>query len=260
MKIRTLALSCLTAMAVSACAFNETGISVQDSGKPPEIGALMRMAKQSEASGRDENAAALYRQAHELHPFNSEPLTAWGFLANRVGAHEQAVEIFDKSLAVDDGDRNARRGLANALVSLDRPEEALAHYDALIDSDAEDFRAWNGKGVVLDLLGEHAAAQEAYREGLAVSPENPSLANNLGLSLALDGQFQEAIDTLNQLADGDADMVTARQNLALAYGLAGRDDEAARVAGRDLNRELVSRNLNYYEAARQIRTATTATE
>lgn len=144
----------LLALLVSACSFNELGVALQDPRNPPEAGALMRMAKQAEAAGRDENAAALYRQAHELHPFDSDPLTGWGFLANRIGAHEQAIEIFEKALAVEETDRDARRGLANALVNLDRPQEALPHYEALLARDAEDFRAWNGRGVALDLLGE----------------------------------------------------------------------------------------------------------
>lgn len=253
MSVKHFAICGFAAMVLSACSFNELGISMSDPAHPPGTGALMRMAKQAESAGRDENAAALYRQAHELHPFDSAPLTAWGFLANRVGAHDQAIDIFEKALAVDGKDRDARRGLANALVNLDRPQEALAHYDALIAQDPEDHRAWNGKGVTLDLLGEHAAAQESYREGLAAAPENPSLANNLGLSLALDGQFDEAIETLNSIASGDIDMVTARQNLALAYGLAGRDNDAARTAGRDLDTKKVGRNLDYYRAARAAR-------
>jgi Flp pilus assembly protein TadD len=253
MSVKHFVICGFAALVLSACSFNELGVSLTDPSHPPGTGALMRMAKQAESAGRDENAAALYRQAHELHPFDSAPLTAWGFLANRVGAHDQAIDIFEKALAVDGKDRDARRGLANALVNMDRPQEALTHYEGLIAQDPEDYRAWNGKGVTLDLLGEHAAAQESYREGLAAAPENPSLANNLGLSLALDGQFDEAIETLNSIASGDIDMVTARQNLALAYGLAGRDNEAARAAGRDLDTKKVDRNLNYYRAARAAR-------
>lgn len=253
MKLRSLVLSASAVLALSACSFNDTGLFIGDAKNPPNSGALMRMAKHAEASGRDENAAALYRQAHELHPFDSAPLTGWGFLANRVGAHDQAVDIFTKAVSVDETDTDARRGLANALVNLDRPQEALGHYEALLDRDPEDFRAWNGKGVVLDLLGEHLAAQEAYREGLAAAPDNLSLANNLGLSLALDGQFDAAIETLNRIASGDVDSITARQNLALAYGLAGRDGDAARVASRDLAPRHVSGNLEYYRAARATR-------
>lgn len=241
------------ALLLGACASNETGLQIGDPRNPPELRTLLRMAHQAEAAGRDENAAALYRQAHELHPFESKPLTSWGFLANRVGSYEQAVDIFRSALSVDEDDRDARRGLANAYVNLDNPDEALAMYDVLLDDRPDDYRAWNGKGVAFDMLGRHVEAEAAYREGLAAAPDNPSLANNLGLSLALAGRLDEAIEVLSGVTEDRVDFATARQNLALAYGLSGEGAMAAAIAQRDLPADAVSRNLDYYQAARAAR-------
>ncbi len=251
MNLRTLAAATILAIGLGACSTNELALTLGDPKQPPELQTLMRMAKQAEAAGRDENAVALYRQAHELHPFDSAPLTAWGFLANRVGALVQAVDIFETALSIDEFDGDARRGLANAYVNLDQPEDALVLYDALIDWDPYDHRAWNGKGVALDMLARHSEAQVAYREGLAAAPGNPNLSNNLGLSLALTGQLDEAIEVLSAVAEGRADIVTARQNLALAHGLNGDRETARRLATQDLPADLVSGNLMYYDTARE---------
>jgi len=42
-----------------------------------------------------------------------------------------------------------------------------------------------------------------------------------------------------------------RQNLALAYGLAGRRDAAERIAGLDLDEASIAHNLSYYDLLRQ---------
>ena len=59
------------------------------------------------------------------------------------------------------------------------------------------------------------------------------LRNNLGLSLALSGQHAEAIEMLRAVVDEPGAKARNRQNLALAYGLAGdldgrRADQPAR--------------------------------
>ena len=50
------------------------------------------------------------------------------------------------------------------------------------------------RGVALDLLERHVDAQACYRAVLASTPRHVSARNNLALSLALSGQFAEALD------------------------------------------------------------------
>ena len=234
---------------LGACASNETASQVGDPGNPAELRTLLRMVHQAESAGRDVNAAALYRLAHEQHPFDSAPLTSWGFLANRIGSYEQAADIFRSALSVDADDRDARRGLANALVNLDQPDDALGLYQELLTAFPDDHRAWNGVGVALDMLGRHGDAQVAYREGLNAAPDNLTLANNLGLSLALANQLDDAIEVLSDASGEDADIATVRWNLTLAYDHVSKAAPLATIARRDPPAGATSRNVNYYQAA-----------
>ena len=93
-------------------------------------------------------------------------------------------------------------------------------------------------------------ARHAYRDGLALSPNNLQLNNNLGLSLALGGDFAQAIPLLEKTAKDPAATPRMRQNLALAYGLSGDDKRAAEVAKLDLDPAKVQENLGYYEFLR----------
>ncbi len=147
--------------------------------------ALLSLARQAQAGDRDDRAAELYREAHQVNPFDPAPLTGLGQLAMRNGEALEAVEFFEAALALSRGDREARHGLADALLEMDRAEEARPLYERLLAEDAGDGRAWNGLGLALDLTGRHDEAQAAYRAGLALSPDNEEILANLDASRTL---------------------------------------------------------------------------
>ena len=53
--------------------------------------------------------------------------------------------------------------------------------------------------IALDLLKQHTEAQALYRKALAASPDDPIVISNLGLSLALSGQKEEAAKVMSAL-------------------------------------------------------------
>jgi Flp pilus assembly protein TadD len=71
------------------------------------------------------------------------------------------------------------------------------------------------------------------------------LTSNLGLSLALGGDFAQALPMLQKAAGSPE--ATQPQNLVLAYGQAGDDDKAARILRAGLDPAKVQANLGYYE-------------
>ncbi|MEQ8817836.1 MAG: tetratricopeptide repeat protein [Thalassobaculum sp.] len=152
---------------------------------PSTSTALLALAGQAEAGNRDVRAAELYREAHEVDPYDPAPLSALGSLALRNGETDEAAAFFRAVLAIDPRHDDARHGLADALLDLDRAVEALALYDALLAQDAADHRAWNGKGLALDLAGRNDEAQLAYRAALALSPGNDGIRANLEVSRSL---------------------------------------------------------------------------
>jgi hypothetical protein len=74
------------------------------------------------------------------------------------------------------------------------------------------------------------------------------LRNNLGLSLALSGQHAEGIELLRKVVDEPGAKARNRQNLALAYALAGDLVAAERISRLDLDEEAVQNNLSYFAA------------
>jgi Flp pilus assembly protein TadD len=81
----------------------------------------------------------------------------------------------------------ADRRLAELLLEAN-PWRAAMHVRRLVDRKPNDDAAWALMGLAQALLGNHKFACQAYREALAIDPNNPWYSHNLGhlLDVAID--------------------------------------------------------------------------
>ncbi len=211
--------------------------------------ALQRVGDQTRARGDLATAVTMYRRVADIAPFNPQPYLAMGDTLLALGAYNDATKAYHDAISRG-ATVDAYRGLGNALIGQGQPGLALTQFDEAIRRAGDDVRGYSGKGVALDMLGDYAAAQRVYRRALEIDSDNKTVLNNLGLSLAFSGAPQEAIDLLLPVALDPEATPRHRQNLALAYGLAGNMPEAAKIARMDLDEESVQKNLAYYQLLR----------
>lgn len=241
--------------ALAGCAYDATSDSFDAASSSAAadnegaVGSMMRVAEAAHKTGNLSTAVNLYRRAHAAAPAWVEPLLRLGAVLTDAGAANDAAEAYRAALAQDGENRQALRGLGEAFLALGQPGMAVSQYRAAL-SLAEEAESYSGLGVSLDMSGDHPGAQEAYLMAMNLEPDSPVLRNNLALSLAFDGQFEDAVSYLIELVESPQATVQHRQNLALIYGLAGRMRDAARVARMDLDEGSVQRNLAYYELLR----------
>ena len=133
---------------------------------------MLELAAAAERRGDHRMAIALYRRAQEAFPWTSAPLTGWGLLAARLGAAEQAATLLAAAVDIDPDDIDAAAGLADALVDLDRLDEALSAYELVLRIDPSDLAALDGRQHVLALIG--APAVEGTTAALATADAAPS--------------------------------------------------------------------------------------
>ncbi|MFZ0694806.1 MAG: tetratricopeptide repeat protein, partial [Alphaproteobacteria bacterium] len=209
------------------------------------VAALVRVGEASRQSGDPVTAITLFRRAHNLDPFKVEPLVKLGDALNDVGKFSEAADSFRTALEYEHNNVEALRGLGTALIGLNQPGLAIDHFKAALAIEP-DYRSYNGLGVASDHMGQHKAAQDYYEAGLKGFPKNLTLLNNLGLSQLLTRDYDAAMVTLVTAAEQPGATARQRLNLALAYGLAGRDAEAQRIARIDLDDKTVQDNLAYY--------------
>ena len=65
------------------------------------------------------------------------------------------------------------------MIAIQRPELAAEHLRKLVAQTPSSVEALNALGVAQDLLGDHGAAADTYRQALAVVPASTSVRNNL---------------------------------------------------------------------------------
>lgn len=241
------------ALMVGACSNSilNTGSAKKAPAKQVRSAAsLMRLGDSSLASGATTAAARFYDAAARAAPKDPVPRMRLARTLQAMGAHSAAIATYQGALRLKPDITDAKRGIANSLISLDKPRQAIKLYRAVITKSG-DYRAYNGLGVALDMVGQQKAAREAYRAGLAKRPGNLSLKNNLALSMALAGEYAAAAAMLREVARNPRATARHRQNLALVYGLSGEYKRAAKVARIDLDTPAISGNLAYYEWLRK---------
>jgi len=182
--------------------------------------------------------------------------------ARRFQLAQQRLERLDQPTAAT---MRAQYAMAEVLLGLERPKDALARYQALQSDPTYGARAWQGMGLCLMSLNDITAAevplqkavaadpklwrawmalgrtydqkrqspeaQDAYEKALAAEPDAAMVINNIGMSQLLQHRYEEAAKTFQKALDTDPDLDVARSNLRIALAWQGRYDEALVGAG-----------------------------
>jgi Flp pilus assembly protein TadD len=198
---------------------------------------------------------ALRLAAEELgrNPRNAAALAQQGDAYRTLGRATAAEASYARALGIDPDNTRARIGQAMLLLRTDpaRAEASLAHVVAqgpreVTGQVTGQVTALIGLGIARDLLGRHAQAQAAYRQALALSPDNRAVQADLGLSLALSGDGTGAVAILRPLAAEPQAGRRVKDNLAVALAAAGRTDEARSILRQEMSDDDADRTVAAY--------------
>jgi len=98
----------------------------------------------------------------------------------------------------------------------------------------------------------HDEAQQRYISGMEQAPDNGPLRNNLGLSLALSGDYEAVIELLESAVTRQPDDVRTRQNLALVYGLSRNENRARSISADVMSKAVIDNNIAFYTKLRNM--------
>jgi len=235
------------ALGLSACAGGANAPSSVNGD--PKSATLLNVADETNAGGDPATAASLYRQLHDMSPKDPVPLARLATTFMTMQDYRAAATAWRAALALDKDNADFHRGLALALLMVGDAPGAMTELRAALAKHADDTRLYSLLGVAQDMVGRHDLAQQTYRSGIAMAPASAGLRNNYAMSLALSGDYGEAVAKLGEIAGPDASP-RYRLNLALAYGLSGDDTKAAATAREVLDDASVQNNLTYYSLLR----------
>nr|WP_162140999.1 tetratricopeptide repeat protein [Fodinicurvata sediminis] len=192
----------------------------------------------------------LFRDASRKDPRSPTPWIGLGDTMVTARLLDQATEAYRNALNLAPNSIGAKLGMARIHLMLEQAPEARALLEEVRKDQPENWRIYNGLGVSADLAKNHESAQEYYLKALNLSPRNLSVLTNYSLSLALGGEFNDAIAILEDVVNEPSATSKHRQNLALVYGLSGSDQEAQQMAGTDLSNADVANNMEFYRFVR----------
>lgn len=164
-----------------------------------------------------------------------------------IGSNDHALSVLNDAVKANPRSTVLQGELGKQLAATGKTQEASVVLQRAAAAPDSTWQIHSTKGVVLDRLGRHKDAQQAYRMALKKSPGQISAINNLGLSQAQDGQLKAAEGTLRQAYATPAGRKHSRlrQNLALVVGLQGRFEEAKTIVKADLPPQQVEQNIAY---------------
>jgi len=253
LRIRLLSVMVITAVLLTACGGSIPNKEERKSEKKlANYEQLLRFAKMSESGGDMQMAKLRYSRAFKMRPKEVAPIAGIGRTSFAIGDFDVAAQAYNKLVHLKPNDGQARRDYGKSPIRVGKANIALDQYQAALQINPKDFDAYNGLGVALNILGRHKDAENNYLNGLELAPDQLPLRNNLALSLALGGNYNEAIGILKQIVADRAATPTNRFNLALVYGLAGQDENAAALSKRDLKPSQIQNNLSLYKELRAL--------
>ncbi len=195
-------------------------------------------------------ASKNYMRASEYKPEDVQPLIALADVLWQEKKAAESAKILEHAHRLDANNDTVLRNLGRAYVALNEPVKAQNAYLNALQIDPNSARTLNGLAISYDLAGDHETAQEHYRAGLALEPNNVDIKNNLAYSHLTAKNYNEAIKILEGLVKHPAATSRQRNNLALAYGLVGRDEDAKLALAVDHAPAQVERNIKTYEQMR----------
>jgi tetratricopeptide (TPR) repeat protein len=216
----------------------------------PEVPVAARAARLRAPAHEPERAQPLFESALEIDPNSVSAHVGLGLSMLAGGNRDDGLKHLQRAVEIDPKSPKAQAALGVTLDQLGRRDDALVHLEAARALRPHDGRILNNLAVAYLRAGRPDRAEPLLRAALREDTDDAALrANNLGMALAMQGRFDEALASFRQAGDEQS----ARSNLGYAHYARGEYDQAiaeyeqALLAGGKSNVDVV-RNL---EAARR---------
>jgi Tfp pilus assembly protein PilF len=152
----------------------------------------------------------------------------WNELGRGLAAserYEEALECYDRALAIRGDIPQILNNRGNVLLNLDRLDEAETSLLEALRLKPDFANAHNNLGSVLEYLGRFEEAEASVRRALRLQPEHAFAHYNLGSILYYLGRTTEAVESYRAALRLRPDIPQWHVALALALLLAGQFEE-----------------------------------
>jgi len=210
---------------------------------------LKRIADELALNGDHEAAIPIYRH---LGARSGDPAALSALAASLLaqGGVDEANQILTLLVERGQADGPVWYSLGKTMLAQGRFEEALAAFNSAAGSMGDDARVKSGTAISLAALGRTGEAIAAFQAGT-----DTLTLSNKALVLAATGRAEAAVRILEPVMQTGRGTSRDRQNLAMAYLLSGREDEAHRIARLDLDIATTNDTFTFYRSLASLQPA-----
>ena len=178
------------------------------------------------SKGQEDNACELFQKAVSLNEGNVDYLLNLADSLARTHRFGQATKTFEKAIALapESSNANARYGLALAQAGVWPSAERFMKRS--VDLKDDDTVLWLNYGNVLRKLGRMEEAISAFERSLKLDPQGANSMNSLAESLLAIGEKEKAIEWFRRALQMRPDCAAYLENLGLALHSRGNVSEA----------------------------------
>jgi len=161
-----------------------------------------------------------YEEQYKTQSHDEGVVYGYGQALRRTGDPQKALVVLSAM---------AKKRKANPAIVLEyaasnaqvgRYDVAQKYAENLTDNEQFSARAWHIIGVALDAQGHHKKAETAYRKALSQWEGDPvPVMNNLALSLAHQGFFDESLETIRKAHALAPDREDVKRNMEIVQEL-----------------------------------------
>jgi protein O-GlcNAc transferase len=171
-------------------------------------------------------------QALTLNPNFAPAHTNIGNALLELNRYDEALASYERALAIQADDSDTLNRRATALHALKRHEEALVSCDQALAIKSDFADAWNNRGNALLDLGRHEEALASYDHALQIDPRNPEALNGRGNTLRSLDRHDEALASYDEALATRPDFAVVLNNRGTELRYLNRHEEAAETLER----------------------------
>jgi Flp pilus assembly protein TadD len=190
-------------------------------------------------------SAEVYGERYRANPKDVDAALSYGQALRATGQRAQAVAVLEQATIAHPSNKALLAGYGRALADNGSFQQAFDVLNRAHSPANPDWRILSVQGTALDQLGRHDEARRYYASALKISPEEPAVLSNLGLSYVLSKDLPKAEEALRRAYASTRADARVRQNLGLVVGLQGRFAEAETIVKADLPQEEAAANVAY---------------
>lgn len=166
------------------------------------------------------------KKAVDLDPSDSSSIMLAGDLYTLTGNEQQAVEQYQKVLAMEPDNQRIRLLLTTILVRDRRLNEALVHLSTLIDQNPDLVIAHYYRGRIHLEMNHYGEAERSLNEALRLNQGLEPALFDLATLYQMTDRGQDAIETYEKLVVLYPDNIPARERLVVLYMKLGQKQKA----------------------------------